>query len=303
MLRYLERRARKIGKRKFPDAEPNRPKPQDLASPSKRISFVLTTHSKRFHQAKQLISDIRAALPAHISIYVVVNSFPEAQNDNYLQSNFVREISSHELVFPICLGRQASLAEMWNIGIRFSATDQVVVLGDDIFYSPDTLSEVLQGWIENISDRPLTILNDSWGHFSISQRCVERVGFFDERLLGFGEEDSDYLQRYLESFREAPVELAIPGFHNESSLVGFEGSVKGKGKYSLFNSVYINEKYKSDEKAEFNSKFLGKVKRALVTVNPYPLDEYRRRMRHLLKETNANSIRQKLAEEIGSDLI
>lgn len=295
MLSYLERRARKESlpqDRSANAKERSSPKkPGDVFD----ISIVVTTHCKRFTQAKILLSALRSAVPHDVPIYVVVNSHPSAQDDRRLQSQFVREISQNDFVFPICLGRETGISELWNIGIRHTSTEQVILLGDDTSFSPDTLSAVMLSWLKRIGQEPMTVLNDSWGHFSISKSCVRDVGYFDERFLGFGEEDGDYLYRFVNHYGKNPIAIKIPGLHNVSSEVGFEDSVRLKGKYSLFNAVMLEQKYSFGETSNsLDTKFLGQATAKLPNVDPYPLDNFRSQFSWLLFETDQNLVSNQL---------
>jgi len=137
------------------------------------------------------------------------------------------------------------MAQMWNAGLRLSDADYVLVINDDTNVIVSQVSEDINHAFMVARENDLVILNGSFGHFVITRRCIMYIGWFDERFLGFGQEDGDYYWRFEFFYNKAPTKVnGLVGISNASSDVGHESLVAGSsGKYSLFNDVFLNFKY------------------------------------------------------------
>lgn len=257
-------------------------------------SIVITTHSRRFFSgAIPLIRSLRGAeFLSGVPIYLVVNADTFGDFDPVLRTRFLRECSQWDSVFPVCLGEPAGMSELWNTGIRLAGTQKVIVLSDDLVVLPDSLEKLFAQLFEELDQQGLVVLNHSWGHFGITQEVVSRVGWFDARLLGFGEEDGDYALRFTNAYGTQPKSVEIPGLYNVSSEVGFEEITKGTGKYSLFNREFFNLKYSSNHSGQFGES--GVLDPIVGEAPRDPYWDFKREQGHLLNETDQTKIRQAL---------
>jgi hypothetical protein len=260
------------------------------------FSVVITTHSRRFLSgALPLLESLRASSAFdEVPIYLVVNADTFGEFDYDIRSKFLARACSLGNVFPVCLGEPAGMSELWNAGIKSAGTEKVLVLSDDLTILEPGLAELRSKVETALEKEPLVVVNHSWGHFAISRTALTAVGWFDERLLGFGEEDGDYTQRYRSVFGKSPAQMEIFGVNNVSSQSGFEEVVKGSGKYSLFNRALVTLKYQSDD-------WNGFVESSKIdpTVGEYlgnPSWEFKQRFRYLLSETDAGEIRRTLGD-------
>ncbi len=265
------------------------------AKPS-QLSIVITTHSRRFFSgALPLMKSLRASSAFEdLPIYVVVNADTFGDYSFVLRSKFLAEACSLGNVFPVCLGEPSGMSELWNVGIRSAGTEKVLVLSDDLTILDAGLAELRARVIITLDNDPLVVVNNSWGHFAISRVALQAVGWFDERLLGFGEEDGDYTQRYKSVFGKSPAKLNVFGVNNVSSDTGFEEVVKGSGKYSLFNRALITLKYGSEDWNGFEGS--SNVDPAVGDHLGNPTWEFKQRFKHLLLESNASEIKKILRD-------
>jgi hypothetical protein len=260
------------------------------------FSVVITTHSRRFFSgALPLLESLRASSAFEdVPIYLVVNADTFGDFDFDLRSKFLAKACSLGNVFPVCLGEPAGMSELWNTGIESAGTEKILVLSDDLTILEPGLVE-LRSKVETALDKePLVVANQSWGHFAISRTALTAVGWFDERLLGFGEEDGDYTQRYGSVFGKSPAQVEIFGVNNVSSQSGFEEVVKGSGKYSLFNRALVTLKYQSDDWNGFEQP--SKLDPIVGDELGNPSWEFKQRFRYLLSETDAGEIRRTLGD-------
>lgn len=105
--------------------------------------------------------------------------------------------------------RHQPLARAWNCLMLMSSRDRVLMLNDDVFPELE-FRHRLEG-LENPPD--FCAINRSFSHFLISKAIIRRVGWFDERFLGIGHEDGDYLCR-MASLGLAPEIIKLHGLIN-----------------------------------------------------------------------------------------
>jgi hypothetical protein len=134
------------------------------------------------------------------------------------------------------------LASGFNRLILMSKCDNILILNDDIklyfnfrhnFETPQFLPEVFT-------------LNGTWSHFVISKDVVKKVGWFDERFLGIGYEDTDYALRL--ALKGIPLgDLRIHGLHDynappdDASWTNISSITLGK--YSQINREFFEKKW------------------------------------------------------------
>jgi hypothetical protein len=109
------------------------------------------------------------------------------------------------------------------------------------------------------------------------------VGFFDERLLGLGEEDGDFYWRYHEKFNREIPEINIELIHNIHSEVTDGGYTKGIRTASQFNRDFIKKtKYKEILFGGYKGMFDKRVKKLLTDEVQYPYEDFYRGNKDLL---------------------
>lgn len=237
-------------------------------------AIVITTFSQRFFSdCIPLVRSLRAA-DIDEPIYVVINGDLHGKYDVNLRASFFSELSTLQDVNPISFGTQRGVASMWNAGIRYSDAAEIVVLNDDVLVNPSEVANTLALLFEAIQTSGLVTLASSFGHFGISRRCVDDIGWFDERFLGFGEEDGDYIWRYEEHYGKAVSNVVAFGFINRASDLGHESVITGGKKYSLFNRLYLETKY------NFGSGFTRGIFDSVATkllpeMDPFTTDRFR----------------------------
>jgi len=209
-------------------------------------AIVVTTFSSRFVEfCIPLVQNLRKG-GVNQPIYIVVNADWTGEFDNLARARFVEQTTKIANTFPVCLGQPVGMAQMWNLGIRASGADLVVVLNDDTLVDPQTIEPVINSIFVESSERGLAIVNRSFGHFGISKKCLLNLGEFDERFLGFGYEDGDYYWRYESTYGESPAHLDnVVGIFNVSDQSGheFDSENSRVRKYSIFNRAFLELKF------------------------------------------------------------
>lgn len=180
--------------------------------------------------------------------------FVNAQHKTGLDQNYRRDIlkfaSECPRTYLIMTPMVRGLAYMWNMCFNHTNTPYVVNFNDDITVKNgffDHYEKMLE-YQANAGHESFRI-NGSFSHFSVYRDDLFKVGYFDERLLGFGEEDGDWLWRWEvangKSMRVFGTDRLVN--HIDSSETNSENMVKYEGKYSKFNSDWIfSNKYQPD---------------------------------------------------------
>ena len=246
-------------------------KPTD--SSRTQCSIVITTFEARFTTCLNLISKIREGEETR-PIFVLINADSNNQFHAPTRSDFLRALSEFQSVFPICLGRKLGMAALWNTGIRLSGSDYIVLLNDDLSVHTKIIKNTIDDLLVSCENQSLVLLNNSFSHFAISRKCISLVGWFDERFLGFGEEDGDYIYRYEEHFGFKPTTIQSNALSNHSSEIGYDQILSNvDNKYSLFNTCFLRSKY-SFNGGPHQGSFGFPATKIINELNPYPLDDY-----------------------------
>ncbi len=184
--------------------------------------------------------------------------------------------------FPNIFTNFQSLAKMWNRGILTASNEQVLVLNDDITIGQDQSHSFFDQLEKALPQQTGTFkINGSFSHFMISKSDLIQAGFFDERLLGIGEEDGDFVWRYHASFGKEIPSIELPFLENTGSDLVDEGFMKGIRQYSKFNREFIKEdKYQRAFIGGYKGMFDHRVKKQLSDEKQYPYEEFYRQNKH-----------------------
>lgn len=235
------------------------------------VAIIITTFDERLHTyCLPLIRGLRAA-GLDLPIVVVINGSPTGAPQD--RRSFLQAVAQERDIYPASLRAMVGLARLWNLGIQIAATEVCVLLNDDLLIQRDKVGRDLAELARVARASGVAVGNDSWSHFAISRRCVAQVGWFDERLLGFGEEDGDYTLRFREAFGQLPPAVPLSGFVN---IVADDRQAvpAGEGKYSLANRVFIRRKFQTQPNDDA-LKGAQPVTRRLPEVDAYPTEDFR----------------------------
>jgi hypothetical protein len=242
-------------------------------------SIVITTFDKRFKKFLiPLITNIKLERP-NIEIIVTVNGACRAEfNENY-RSELLAFLATQNRCYPTVFPNFQSLAKMWNRGIITASHEQVLVLNDDL-HIPSGRGTV--GFFDQLEDVLRTNtgtfkINGSFSHYMISKSELIDVGFFDERLLGLGEEDGDFHWRYHEKLGREIPSINLPAIDNINSDIADDGFIKGIKNYAKFNRDFIKTiKYKEVLLGGYKGMFDKRVKKIEVDLVQYPYENFYR---------------------------
>ena len=236
-----------------------------------KYSVVITTFDKRFEgYLVPLVASIKRLRP-HVEIIVMVNGPCNAPFDQVFRQRILSYLADYSEIYPTIFPNFQSLAKLWNRGILTATNDFSLVLNDDLEIH-DRFFDLFESELRNTTSS--FRINDSFSHYLINKMELIKVGFFDERLLGLGEEDGDFFWRYLERYKRDIPSVSISGIDNIQSPLADPGYIKGIRTASKFNRDFVlNEKY---EKSVFGHKgmFDYRVRKRMDDLVQYPYEEY-----------------------------
>lgn len=239
-------------------------------------SVVITTFDKRFEPfLVPLITAIKAQRPT-LEIIVAINGRAQDDFSEPYRSAVLAFLATQPNTFPIVFPNFQSLAKLWNRGALTASNHRTLILNDDLrigfengvsFF--DHLEKALLG--HSTSFR----INGSFSHFVLNRAELIEVGFFDERLLGLGEEDGDFFWRYYQHYGREIASIDLPMIENVQSDLADDGYTKGIRTAAKFNRDFIkNVKYKPTLLGGYRGMFDERVKKILNDEVQYPYEDF-----------------------------
>lgn len=208
------------------------------------ITICITTFKRRLPLFKKLIESIKNFYP-DIEILVAINGENEESVDDNYRYEVLSFIASKKNVIPIMFTEFRSLSKLWNTMVVLSKTNYNLILNDDLCFNNENTISDIQSFIEKDKCIGLFTINGSWSHFVISKVELDKLGYFDERLLSIGEEDGDMTWRYINIYNKNIQQLTISNIYNLACD---------------YNIPPKNMKVYVDNKPKFNSVFINKYK-------------------------------------------
>ena len=241
-----------------------------------QYSIAITTFDKRFEAfLVPLISEIKSQRP-NVEVIVMVNGPAQGGFNEDFRSKVLEFLSKFPRVYPSVFPKFQSLAKMWNRGALTASEPNVLVLNDDLELGSDANGCFFDGLEKAISITTKTFkINGSFSHFLLNKAELVDVGFFDERLLGLGEEDGDFFWRYYKKYGHEIASVNLDMIKNVQSDLADEGYTKGVRTASKFNRDFIqNVKYKPTLLGGYRGMFDQKVTKVLEDEKQYHYENF-----------------------------
>jgi hypothetical protein len=209
----------------------------------KNFDIGITTFSLRYDFVENLVKQIRNYTNNNI-LLTINGEYGETFDEEY-RKRILKLCLEHNNIFPIFFTEMRGLSKMWNSLVIHATNKDILILNDDISIESSNIFDVVLSHINSDEYNGLSIINDTFSFFVTNKDYVDDLGYFDERLLGFGEEDGDIMYRIRKKHNKQVDRLYCGDLTNIISDVRHTKVKNGIGKYSLFNREYIfNEKYK-----------------------------------------------------------
>ena len=213
------------------------------------ISIGITTFEHRFERYfVPLLNRIREF--AGNEIVVAVNGEHEQEFGEEYRRRVLEFIAGQRNTYPVVFPRFRGLSKLWNSIVIHATCDHILMLNDDIMIgNPDFLRDACAALRRN-GGRTF-VINRSWSHYMVNREEIDELGYFDERLLGIGEEDGDITWRYRRRYGRDIPSVSVKGFENyaEETVRAYKPlniRTHSGTKYSLFNRKFMfTEKYET----------------------------------------------------------
>jgi len=232
----------------------------------------ITTFSKRYDLVVRLVKQIRDFTDE--TIIITINGEKDGGFDDNYRRKMLELCANFPNVFPTFFIETRGLSKMWNTVLVMSNDNHVLMLNDDIEIRSGDIFNVVKEHIESESFTGLSRINNSFSHFVVSKEMMDTIGYFDERLLGFGEEDGDVTYRMLKHDINL-VNIYSPNVINIVSNIRHDYIKSGIGKYSFFNRDFIyNQKYSANDSSNLKGMFDTPMEQLLPDINQYPTEKF-----------------------------
>jgi hypothetical protein len=236
------------------------------------FTIAITTFAKRYDYVVNLIPQIRNYTDN--KILLIINGEKDGEFDETYRKNVLELCAKYNNVYPSMFIETRGLCKMWNTGLILSDKDDVLILNDDIEIHSGDVIKYVSLHIKTPEYKGLTKINGSFSHFIANKVIIDKLGYFDERLLGFGEEDGDISYRFIKA-GIAINNIYVNGVVNIISNIRHEHITAGIGKYSNFNRQFIyGEKYSPNVSSPHKGMFDTPMDQKLEDVNQYPHEEF-----------------------------
>jgi glycosyltransferase involved in cell wall biosynthesis len=216
-----------------------------------QISIGITTFQNRFEAYFiPLLTRIRDFGIENEIIVVINGEHEQTFNEDY-RKRVLEFIAGFPRAYPIFFPRFRGLSKLWNSIIIHASQNYILILNDDIMITKPAFLADIRSAIHKNQGRSF-LINRSWSHFVISREEIDDLGYFDERLLGIGEEDGDMTWRYIAQYGRELASFKMKSFVNyaEETVRSYKPvNIKCHSgtKYSLFNREFMfTQKYQAD---------------------------------------------------------
>ena len=240
-------------------------------------TIAITTFSLRLGIVTDLIRQVRTHTDRNILL--CINGEKDGNFNNDYRKSILNICSEYDNIFPIFFVETRGLAKMWNTLLSHSDNHHVMLLNDDIIVQSSDVFDKAQNHINSPEFTGVALINSSFSHYIVDRRVIDGIGYFDERLLGFGEEDGDLVYRLLKNNYNYNL-LWVSGLINMISPIRDENIKKGsinnvEHKYSNHNRKFVyEEKYKSNMSSPFRGMFDTPMDQELHDDKIYPYEIY-----------------------------
>jgi len=249
------------------------------------ISIVLVTFKEREHLVKELLERVRAYVPGNVDIILAINgNFEENMPDSY-RVEMLKVARSYKNLYPIFCADFMGLSKLWNTLVIFSKTEYNLVLTDDLAIDNPNFLEEIVNYIQTSGEQFFTI-NNGFSHFVVTKTILHQLGYFDERLLAYGEEDGDMVHRYVKMFKRELPSFFVQGVYNKAAYsLRMENTEYHIDNKPTVNREVANIKYKEDPNG-------------IRGMNPVPiaqtgiLEDYQQYPHEMFVKNNKHNIKQ-----------
>lgn len=205
-----------------------------------KYSIGIVTYNERFDKYfKPLINSI----PSNIEIIVCINGNFNENFDLKYKKELLLFLANKDNVFPMFFTDFRSLSKLWNNCVINASNNHILLLNDDLVIKPNFFNN----FNKSLENNELSFkINKSWSHVLINRNELNSLGWFDERFLSIGYEDTDIEKRYEIFYNKSFPNINIDGIINiveKNMILRNQKLDSNYSKYSNFNESFFCKKY------------------------------------------------------------
>jgi hypothetical protein len=201
-------------------------------------SIGITTYSYRFNKfLVNLLKEIRTYSQNEI-ILAINGNYKEDFDENY-RKNVLNLASTYNKLYPFIYPKFRSLSKLWNNIVVNSTNDYILLLNDDTTITNPIFFKTVEDNIEKLQTS--FYMDGMFCYFVVKKSELIEMEWFDERFLGIGWEDTEFLERYKNVFSRELINIKnVSGIKTYIDKENVIINQRAYGKYSQFNQdVYL----------------------------------------------------------------
>jgi len=256
------------------------------------LSIGITTFKRRLKSVEDMIIYLKSC-DKDIIINLAVNGEVIEEFDENYRKDILSICLKYSNVFPFFYQEFRSLSKLWNNLVISSKTEYNLILNDDlVFDKKQNFVEIIKEIIVKNPHAECFTLNGSWSHFVITKKFLDEMNYFDERFLLHGEEDGDFVWRYIDKYGQYPPSISLPIVANlhqtgkeDPTLIAKDTEI-GYASKPKFNQEFTVTKYEYDPNAKISGLYGRPHKRILGDERQYPYEYFYFKNKENLKKFN-----------------
>jgi GR25 family glycosyltransferase involved in LPS biosynthesis len=256
------------------------------------LSIGITTFKRRLKSVEDMIIYLKSC-DKDIIINLAVNGEVIEEFDENYRKDILSICLKHTNVFPFFYQEFRSLSKLWNNLVISSKTEYNLILNDDlVFDKKQNFVEIIKEIIVKNPHAECFTLNGSWSHFVITKKFLDEMNYFDERFLLHGEEDGDFVWRFIDKFGSYPPSVSLPIVVNlhqtgkdDPTLIAKDTEI-GYASKPKFNQEFTVTKYEYDPNSKISGLYGRPHKRILGDERQYPYESFYFKNKENLKKFN-----------------
>lgn len=244
-----------------------------------KYTIGITTFKRRIESVKSMIEHIRSC-DEDIIINLAVNGEVEEEFDEEYRKKILEICIKYKNIFPFFYQEFRALSKLWNNLVISSKTEYNLILNDDLIFDNSTnFVHIVNDIIIKNPDVKCFTINGSWSHFVITRELLDEMNYFDERFLLHGEEDGDFVWRYIDKYGGYPpsIRLAMANKHQtgqEDDTMITNNTDIGYANKPKFNQEFTVIKYQHDPSSTISGLYGKPHKKTLQDERQYPYESF-----------------------------
>ncbi len=180
------------------------------------LSIGIVTFKERKELIKELVKRIRLTVPETVDIILAINGNNEEEMPDDYRTEMLDLAKQYKNIYPIFCPEFKGLSKLWNNLVIFSKTEYNFIICDDVVWANPNIYNDIINHIEKTKQEFFTIQH-GFSHFVCTKSILHKIGYFDERLCGFGEEDADMHWRHIKIVGHPIPKLFVSGIYNNAA--------------------------------------------------------------------------------------